>query len=62
MEVEDIASTDTMVGAEGANVCVIAGKYYGQSPESEEDGCYITNSLVNTPTTHAISPTDVHMQ
>ena len=28
MEVEDVASTDTMVGAEGANVCVIAGKYY----------------------------------
>ena len=22
MEVEDVASTDTMVGAEGANVCV----------------------------------------
>ena len=27
MEVEDAASTETMVGAEGANVCVIAGKY-----------------------------------
>ena len=27
MEVDDIASTDTMVGAEGANVCVIVSKY-----------------------------------
>ena len=27
MEVEDVASTDTMVGAEGANVCVMAGRY-----------------------------------
>ena len=27
MEVEDVASTDTMVGAEGANVCVMAGNY-----------------------------------
>ena len=27
MEVEDVASTDTMVGAEGANVCVMVGKY-----------------------------------
>ena len=28
MEVEDVASTDTMVGAEGANVCVVmVGKY-----------------------------------
>ena len=29
MEVEDVASTesDTMVGADGANVCVMAGKY-----------------------------------
>ena len=26
MEVEDVASTYTMVGAEGANVCVIADK------------------------------------
>ena len=26
MEVEDVASTDTMVGAEGTNVCVIADK------------------------------------
>ena len=28
MEVEDVASTDTMVGAEGTNVCVIVDKYY----------------------------------
>ena len=27
MEVEDVASTDTMVGAEGANVCMTVGKY-----------------------------------
>jgi len=27
MEVEDAASTDTMVGAVGANVCVCDGKY-----------------------------------
>ena len=27
IEVEDFASTDTMVGAEGANVCVMVGKY-----------------------------------
>ena len=27
IEVEDVASTDTMVGAEGANVCVMIGKY-----------------------------------
>ena len=27
MEVEDVASTDTMVGAKGANVCVMPGKY-----------------------------------
>ena len=27
MEVEDVASTDTMVGAEGANVCMMIGKY-----------------------------------
>ena len=27
MEVEEVASTDIMVGAEGANMCVIAGKY-----------------------------------
>ena len=27
MEVEDVASTDTMVGAEGANLCVMVGKY-----------------------------------
>ena len=27
MEVEDVASTDTMVGAEGANVCTMVGKY-----------------------------------
>ena len=27
MEVEDVASTETMVGAEGANVCVMVGKY-----------------------------------
>ena len=27
MEVEDVASTDTMVGAEGANVCVMVGNY-----------------------------------
>ena len=26
MEVEDVASTDTMVGAEGANVCARSGK------------------------------------
>ena len=26
MEVEDVASTDTMVGTEGANVYVISGK------------------------------------
>ena len=26
MEVEDVASTDTIVGAEGANVCVMVGK------------------------------------
>ena len=25
-EVEDVASTDTMVGGEGANVCVIGAK------------------------------------
>ena len=29
MEVEDVASTDTTVAAEGANVCVIVGKYDG---------------------------------
>ena len=27
MEVKDVASTDTMVGAEGGNVCVMVGKY-----------------------------------
>ena len=27
MEVEDVASTDTMVGAEGASVCVMVGRY-----------------------------------
>ena len=27
IEVEDVASTDTMVGGEGANVCVMVGKY-----------------------------------
>ena len=27
IEVEDVASTDTMVGAEGANACVLVGKY-----------------------------------
>ena len=27
MEVEDVASTDTTVGAEGANVCVMVGEY-----------------------------------
>ena len=27
MEVEDVASTDTVEGAEGANVCVMVGKY-----------------------------------
>ena len=26
MEVEEVASTDTMVGAEGTNVCVMVGK------------------------------------
>ena len=26
-EVEDVASTDTIAGAEGANVCVMVGKY-----------------------------------
>ena len=28
MEVEDVASTYTMVGAEGANVCVCDGKHF----------------------------------
>ena len=27
MEVEDVVSTDTTEGAEGANVCVMVGKY-----------------------------------
>ena len=27
IEVNDVALTDTMVGAEGANVCVMVGKY-----------------------------------
>ena len=27
IEVEDVALTHTMVGAEGANVCVMVGKY-----------------------------------
>ena len=27
MKVEDVVSTDTMVGAEGANVCVMVRKY-----------------------------------
>ena len=33
MEVEDVASTDTMVGAEGTNVCVIAdnSKHFNMS-------------------------------
>ena len=26
MEVEDVASTDTMVGTEGTSVCVMVGK------------------------------------
>ena len=27
MEVEDVASTNTMEGTEGAKVCVVSGKY-----------------------------------
>ena len=27
MEVEDVASTDTLVGAEGTNMCAMVGKY-----------------------------------
>ena len=41
MEVEDVASTDTMVGAESANVCVM-GKY---SPE--EDGCIFNRKYIH---------------
>ena len=74
MEVEDVASTYTMVGAEGANVCVCDGKHFHLSkmctPMANEvkwlfkEGARCISESCdyfreNTPTSHVVS---VHMQ